>query len=244
MKPKNLSEVKSQDEFLEYLIDNYYHVLGEGNGIEGTNILEPHYALTVSPSLIVISESLTGSDCWSADYMKLSNTLIASVQDYRDKIKSLRNKPSFEDHPDAKCFVQNASGSWYKNDKTSEVEPAFGVWSSKILRDGWAFLQTGKVIGDWKQSFEKAPELPASNSVSSISIEALVVTKSFMDKKDVEIKELKQTVGALESINKIQACLLEQKWNFLEELKRQNKHLNSENQELKNKLDRIKQSLT
>ena len=239
MKPKNLSEVKSQDEFLEYLIDNYYRLLGEGDRfdkfVSWSNAGKGHVLAVTSNCKLVTLEEQDGNRV-----TKRLTTLDA----YKDKIKTLRNKPSFEDHLNAKCFVQNASGSWYKNDKTSEVEPAFGVWSSKILRDGWVFIRSGKVIGDWKQTCEKAPELPASNSVSSISIGELVVTKSFMDKTDVEIKELKQTVGALESINKIQACLLEQKWNSLEELKRQNKHLKSENQELKTKIDHAKRTLS
>ena len=153
MKPKNLSEIKSQDEFLEHLIDNYYHVLGEGDNYKDCGIWcqarEDYMATVDLHSRIIALEELDGNRV-----TKWMTTLSA----YKDKIKSLRNKPSFEDHPDAKCFVQDEIGSWYKNDRTSEVEPSLGGWNSKNLCDGWTFIQTGKVIGDWKQTFKKAPE--------------------------------------------------------------------------------------
>lgn len=225
MKPKSLSEVKSQDEFLEYLIDNYYHILGEGNGITGTDILDPHCMLTVSPSLIVLSESLTGNISWFADYMKVSNTRVASVQDYKDKIKTLRNKPSFEDHPDAECFVQNDRGSWYKNTNTSEVKPSFlGVWHSKTPHNGWVFIQAGRVIGNWQRTFEKAPEKKETTVCKKDVIIEQLVAKGIHNYLDSLVKDAFATNRG------------RQQQKYIKELEQ-------ENQELKTKIDRTKQIL-
>ena len=262
MKPKNLSEVKSQDEFLEYLIDNYYHILGEGNGIVSVDIMESYYTLTASPSLIVLSESLTDNTSWFAEYMKIPSTGVCSVQEYREKIKSLRNKPSFEDHPDAKCFVQDSDGCWYKNIKTSHViaqEPV-GSWVVKNIVDaaGWAYVQLGGVLGDWKQTFEKAPEKKkeeklacsekqnwgTSYAVLGELVDAHKQVKEYKDKYENLAIQYNTIVLGIHSILDEKRSAEKELNEQVKSLEMQIAELKSENQELKTKIDRTKQALS
>lgn len=77
----------------------------------------------------------------------------------------LQNKPSFADHPDAKCFVQNHEGTWYKNTKSDNVSTANGgEWRNNCMNGGWEMLGTGDILGDWRDTLEKRPnanEMPA-----------------------------------------------------------------------------------
>jgi hypothetical protein len=75
-----------------------------------------------------------------------------------------QNKPSWEDHPDAKCFVQNSCGHWWKNTETGKVEPSGEYWrvhDGVVLRcasTAWVELNKGELLGDWRDTLEKRPE--------------------------------------------------------------------------------------
>ena len=77
----------------------------------------------------------------------------------------LQNRPSFAEHPDAKCFVQNPCGYWWKNTETSDVNPAGDYWrvsdsvSLNCVVTAWVeILGKGEVLGDWRDTLEKRPE--------------------------------------------------------------------------------------
>ena len=79
--------------------------------------------------------------------------------EFEECTKKLRNEPSFDDHSDAKCFVQNDDGEWYKNTNTTNGAPSeAGNWRSPESIYGWKFASTGEVIGDWKDSLRLRPE--------------------------------------------------------------------------------------
>jgi hypothetical protein len=90
-------------------------------------------------------------------------------QKWRDERARLQNKPRFEDHPDAKCFVQNAHGEWFKNIKTSNVSPGqTGGWNSNDIYGGFSFhISKGEVLGDWRNTLEKRPEQRELNPTTS-----------------------------------------------------------------------------
>lgn len=68
----------------------------------------------------------------------------------------LQNKPSFADHPDAKCFVQMAGG-WYKN--KSDVELVRSGSGATLTSLGvFELICRGEVLGDWRDTLEKRPE--------------------------------------------------------------------------------------
>ena len=52
------------------------------------------------------------------------------------------NRPKFEDHPDAKCFVQDEKGRHYKNTKIDTPFVNNGNWHSNNF--GWHFVQDAK----------------------------------------------------------------------------------------------------
>ena len=84
---------------------------------------------------------------------------ICTRYEFEQCTRRLRNEPSFDDHPDAKCFVQNDNGRWHKNTNTTNVAPYnAGNWRSQDDGYGWLFVQTGEVIGDWKQTLRLRPE--------------------------------------------------------------------------------------
>lgn len=71
----------------------------------------------------------------------------------------LQNKPSFADHPNAKCFVQCKDGKWFKNTETSYVYSVdSGDWMERITHSGWVEICQGEVLGDWRDTLEKRPE--------------------------------------------------------------------------------------
>jgi hypothetical protein len=76
----------------------------------------------------------------------------------------LQKKPGWKDHPDAKCFVQNSCGHWWKNTETGKVEPSGEYWrvhDSVVLRRAstvWVELNKGELLGDWRNTLEKRPE--------------------------------------------------------------------------------------
>lgn len=75
----------------------------------------------------------------------------------------LQNKPSWEDHHDAKCFVQNSCGHWWKNTETGKVEPSEGYWRIhdsvvlKCVSTAWVELNKGELLGDWRDTLERRP---------------------------------------------------------------------------------------
>ena len=79
-------------------------------------------------------------------------------QEWLSMREKLQNKPKFADHPDAKCFVQNADGQWFKSDTDSEIYPIddSGFWG--MTGDGyWTAINEGIVLGDWRDTLEKRP---------------------------------------------------------------------------------------
>ena len=80
--------------------------------------------------------------------------------------------PKFEDHPDAKCFVQNADGWWCKNVKTDKVVINIrGGWViSDDNRSGWVTLNNKTlVLGDsWKQSLMIRPHAETSEKEEQV----------------------------------------------------------------------------
>ena len=81
----------------------------------------------------------------------------------------LQNKPSFADHPDAKCFVQNDYGTWFKNRNSTNVRPeSDGGWFDRDMSCGWTQLGAGEVLGDWRDTLEKRPEQKAFEPLTSI----------------------------------------------------------------------------
>ena len=70
------------------------------------------------------------------------------------------NRPSFEDHPDAKCFACDMTGYWYKSTLTSEVKITGDAWTCEEVgySEGWGYLQNGNPIGGWCNSLMIRPE--------------------------------------------------------------------------------------
>jgi hypothetical protein len=94
-----------------------------------------------------------------------------SKQQWLDERARLQNKPRFEDHPDAKCFVQSDDGTWYKNTGTSDVTPDKEelCWRAKDCVIGWSYspISKGEVLGDWRNTLEVRPEHELNPSTSS-----------------------------------------------------------------------------
>lgn len=85
---------------------------------------------------------------------------VCTRDEFNTRVQERRKTPSFKDHPDAKCFVQNGNGEWYKNTKTDEVTQAAketGFWVANY-HCGWVDLHKGEVIGDWRDTLIKRPE--------------------------------------------------------------------------------------
>lgn len=89
---------------------------------------------------------------WPAGYA------IHTHQQWLDRRAELQNKPSWADHPDAKCFVQNDKGTWFKNTKSHRVSSNNeGGWRNQDGDGGWRQLETGEVLGDWRDTLEQRP---------------------------------------------------------------------------------------
>ncbi|MFM5873961.1 hypothetical protein ACET5X_00905 [Aeromonas veronii] len=73
----------------------------------------------------------------------------------------LQNKPSFADHPDAKCFFQHESGRWFKNVESSDMSVDGIGWRnnqpSRRSDCGWVDIGLGEVLGDWRDTLERRP---------------------------------------------------------------------------------------
>ena len=77
----------------------------------------------------------------------------------------LQNKPSFSDHPDAKCFAQTVDGFWVYGFNAEKLTPSYGLWEVnsftgiegvKLVMDG-SLPRKGDVLGDWRDTLEKRP---------------------------------------------------------------------------------------
>ena len=109
---------------------------------------------------------------WKGGQRAVSGNCITVIQpcvrvemsDWLARRAELQNKPSWEDHPDAKCFVQNSCGHWWKNTETGKVEPSGEYWrvhDGVVLRcasTAWVELNKGELLGDWRDTIEKRPE--------------------------------------------------------------------------------------
>ncbi|MFB2891045.1 hypothetical protein [Aeromonas veronii] len=73
----------------------------------------------------------------------------------------LQNKPSFADHPDAKCFFQHESGRWFKNVESSDMSVDGIGWRnnqpSRRSDCGWVDIGLGEVLGDWRDTLDRRP---------------------------------------------------------------------------------------
>lgn len=74
-------------------------------------------------------------------------------------------QPSFEDHPDAFCFIQTATGDWFKNIITSDVlkfkDNGKTVISMAI--EGWKCIGSGPVI---EENYIKNPTPPQKKTTA------------------------------------------------------------------------------
>ena len=91
-------------------------------------------------------------------------------QEWLSMREKLQNKPKFADHPDAKCFVQNKSGAWCKNTKTTNVSVLEAGWNNDDSSCGWEKICSGMVIGDWRDTLEKRPESTSKKGQSEMTI--------------------------------------------------------------------------
>lgn len=234
MKPTTLSEVKSHEQFLEYLVRNFYDILGEGPKKEQDYL----HREKVSNCCVITVDYKWGNIIVEESIKSHVTKWTTTIDCYKQKLAQLRNKPKFEGHPNAKCFVQDSKGYWLKNTQTCNVEPAGEGWDTVNSTNGysWVFIQKGEVIGDWKQTFEKAHEKQVTPNVTIINdtlktpivnvnikedlaiipegklipIEMCWVTKSFIEQKDKDIAELLLEVAASKEINNKQTALLDQ----------------------------------
>lgn len=81
---------------------------------------------------------------------------ICSFDRFQANLRNLQNKPKFEEHPDAKCFVQDHLGQWFKNTITADVwaGKGFASWVAKTntTESGWVSVGKGEVIGEWRDT--------------------------------------------------------------------------------------------
>ena len=84
---------------------------------------------------------------------------VCTRTEFEECTRRLRNEPSFDDHPDAKCFAQNSKGKWYKNTLTRDANhDSFGGWHTVSGENNWKFVSKGEVIGDWRDTLRLRPE--------------------------------------------------------------------------------------
>lgn len=113
---------------------------------------------------------------WKGGYRAVSGNCITVIQpcvrvemsQWLARRSELQNKPSFAGHPDAKCFVQNDSGTWFKNRNSTNVRPeSDGGWFDRDMSCGWTQLGAGEVLGDWRDTLEKRPADLSEQSVTA-----------------------------------------------------------------------------
>lgn len=74
----------------------------------------------------------------------------------------LQNKPSFADHPDAKCFLQLPTGGWFKNKSDATIEVR-GEKATVESCGTFEYICQGELIGDWLDTLERRPYFSATN---------------------------------------------------------------------------------
>jgi len=94
----------------------------------------------------------------------------------------LQNKPSWDDHPDAKCFVQDGYGNWLKNTLTSCAEVISDFWRA-TPSDGFVFICAGTILGDWRDTLEKRPEQAKFEPFVSVDDAKVTIMQSEGDVK-------------------------------------------------------------
>ena len=74
-------------------------------------------------------------------------------------------QPSFENHPDAFCFIQTAAGDWFKNIITGDVLKQIGPWKTVIFmtEEDWEYLGNGPVV---KENYIKNPTPPRKKTTA------------------------------------------------------------------------------
>lgn len=74
-------------------------------------------------------------------------------------------QPSFENHPDAFCFIQTAAGDWFKNIITGDVLKQIGPWKTVIFmtEEDWEYLGNGPVV---KENYIKNPTPPQKKTTA------------------------------------------------------------------------------
>lgn len=97
--------------------------------------------------------------------------LLFTKQEWLSMREKLQNKPKFADHPDAKCFVQNNDGQWFKSDTDSEIYPIDDSVFWRMTGDGyWTAINEGIVLGDWRDTLEKRPESATKTGQNEMTI--------------------------------------------------------------------------
>lgn len=92
-------------------------------------------------------------------HKEFANSRVIYKNQWLSRRAELRNKPSFSDHPDAKCFAQNSDGSWYKHTGASDARHINGYWVQEEMVGGvWIKVQKGETLGDWRDTLEKRPK--------------------------------------------------------------------------------------
>jgi hypothetical protein len=77
---------------------------------------------------------------------------ICTREEFEAAKAKLQNRPSFDDHPDAYCFVQNHDGWWAKNTETDDVSPDADCFVQNDAGTGWYMIAQGEVIGSWRDT--------------------------------------------------------------------------------------------
>lgn len=107
-----------------------------------------------------------------------------SAREVLSRRAELQNKPSFADHPDAKCFVQSEGGMWWKNTETDQVDPCGQLWrvgdrhEVKNIATLWIEIQKGEVLGDWRDTLEKRPCISMINCTAASESAGMVIGSS------------------------------------------------------------------
>lgn len=107
---------------------------------------------------------------------------------YLERKAELQNKPSFADHPDAKCFVQMTGGGWYKN--KSDVELVRSGSGATLTSLGvFEPICRGEVIGDWRDTLERRPEHTRAEMEVELVKAAFQPFTSIEDNQEQEMKQ-------------------------------------------------------
>lgn len=156
---------------------------------------------TNTPQIIPAGDSTFGHGCTFYEnyiciyHKEFENSTVIYKYQWLDRRAELQNKPSFADHPDAKCFVQDGYGNWLKNTLTSHAEVVSDFWRA-TPSDGFVFICAGTIIGDWSDTLERRPEefKPSIEEANRLVQEF----KPFISIEDNQQQEVKQDNGWFE----------------------------------------------